>query len=131
MDTIAAAQFANFIGRFYQTLAMQVGDYLHDKIGTIPSSQVSILSDDQTRLISYSNTFFSLSDTIAFQGADTYFRQVQDATAQISNALKQIQRVDTVISIAANVITLAGGIVSKNGTMITGALSALKGEVIR
>ena len=129
MDQVAAAQFANFIARFYQNLAMKVGDYLHDNIGIISNDQVSILSDDQTRLISYSNTFFALSDSIAFQGADAYFKSVQDATGDITAALDQIKKVDTVITIAANVITLAGGIVSKNGSMIGTALTTLKGVV--
>jgi hypothetical protein len=129
MDQVAAAQFANFIGRFYQNLAMQVGDYLHQSIGNIPNEQVSILSDDQTRLISYSNTFFALSDTIAFEGADVYFKSVQDATADINAALKHIEKVDKVISISAQAITLAGGIVSQNPAMIIAALSGLKGSL--
>jgi hypothetical protein len=129
MDPIAAAQFANFIARFYQNLAMQVGDYIHEHIGDIPDNQLSILSDDQTRLISYSNTFFALSDSIAFQGADVYFSKVQAATGDISEALKSIEEADTVITIAANVITLAGGIVSRNTGMITSALTGLKGAV--
>ena len=129
MDPIAAAQFANFIARFYQNLAMQVGDYIHEHIGDIPDNQLSILSDDQTRLISYSNTFFALSDSIAFQGADVYFKKVQDATADINKALQQIQKADTVITVAANVIALAGGIVSKNTSMITTALTGLKGAL--
>lgn len=129
MDAVAAAQFANFVARFYQNLAVQVGDYLHNNIGIIPNDKLSILSDDQTRLISYSNTFFALSDNIAFQGADVYFKSVQDATGEISDALKQIDKVDKVITIAANVLTLAGGIVSKNTGMMTTALTALKGAI--
>jgi hypothetical protein len=129
MEPVAAAQFANFVARFYQTLAVQVGDYLHNNIGTIPNDKLSILSDDQTRLISYSNTFFALSDAIAFEGADVYFKSVQDATGEINDALKQIEKVDKVITIAANVLTLAGGIVSKNTGMMTTALTALKGAI--
>ena len=129
MDTVAAAQFANFVARFYQNLAAQVGDYLHNNIGIIPNEKLSILSDDQTRLISYSNTFFALSDTIAFQGADVYFKSVQDATGEISDALKHIEKVDKVITIAANVLALAGGIVSKNTGMMTTALTSLKGAI--
>jgi len=129
MDQVAAAQFANFVARFYQNLAVQVGDYLHDNIGIIPGDKLSILSDDQTRLISYSNTFFALSDAIAFQGADVYFKSVQDATGEINDALKQIAKVDQVITIAANALALAGGIVSKNTGMITAALTALKGAI--
>ena len=129
MDQVAAAQFANFMARFYQNLARQVGDYIHDHIGDIANDKFTILSDDQTRLISYSNTFFALADAIAFQGADVYFKKVQDATGDINDALKTMQEADTVIIIAANVITLAGGIVSKNGGMITTALTALKGAV--
>lgn len=129
MDQVAAAQFANFIARFYQNLATRVGDYLHENIGDIPGDQFTILSNDQTRLISYSNTFFALSDAIAFQGADVYFKKVQDATDDINQALQHIEKADTVITIAANVITLAGGIVSKNTSMITTALTGLKGAV--
>jgi len=129
MDQVAAAQFANYMGRAYQTLAQQVGDKLHEQIGNIPNSQLSILSQDQIRLLSYSNTFFALSDSIAFQGADVYFRKVQDATAAINDALKNIREISKVISISANFITLAGGLVSQNTTLIQAALNALKGEV--
>jgi len=127
MDPVAAAQFANFIARFYQNLGRQIGDFIHDHIGDIPNDRLSILSDDETRMISYSNTFFALSDTIAFKGADVYFKKVQDATGDIHDALKHMQKADTVITIAANLIALAGGIVSKNTGMITTALTALKG----
>lgn len=129
MDPVAAAQFANFIARFYQNLGRQVGDFIHDNIGNIAGDRLAILLDDQSRLISYSNTFFALSDAIAFQGADVYFKKVQDATGDINDALKNMQKADKVITIAAGVITLAGGIVSKNGSMITTALTALKGAV--
>jgi hypothetical protein len=125
MDTVQAAQFANDIGRFYQTLAGQVGDYLHQNIGTISTSQQSILSDDQTRLITYSNTFFSLSDTIAFAGADDYFQKVTNSTAQITDALNHMQTVDKIITISAGVITLAAGIVSQNGSTIIGSLQSI------
>src|ERR1700755_439337 len=106
MDQVAAAQFANFMARWYQNMASQVGDTLHQSIGNIPDEQARILADDQVRLLSYSNTFFSLSDTIAFQGADEYFKSTQDATGQITDALKHIEKVDKVISITANVIDL-------------------------
>jgi hypothetical protein len=129
MDQVAAAQFANFMARFYQNMASQVGDTLHQSIGNIPDEQARILADDQVRLLSYSNTFFSLSDAIAFQGADEYFKSTQDATGQITDALKHIEKVDKVISITANVIGLAGGIVSKNTSMMTTALTALKDQI--
>jgi hypothetical protein len=129
MDPIAAAEFANLIGRFYQTLATQVGDYIHEKMGSITKDEFSILSGDQTRLITYSNTFFALSDRIAFDGAEIYFQKVRDAMGQINEALKHIDKVDKVIEISAHVISLAGGIVSKNPAMIKAALSALKEEI--
>src|ERR1700761_1070874 len=118
MDQVAAAEFANLIGRFYQTLATQVGDTLHQQIGSLSKEQASVLMGDQSRLISYSNTFFSLSDKIAFEGADVYFAKVNDATGQISEAMKHIDKVDQVITISANVIMLAGGIVSASPSMI-------------
>jgi|GEM_PF-2140129 len=129
MDQVAAAQFANYMGRAYQMLAQQVGDKLHAQIGNIPGDQLSILSQDQVRLISYSNTFFSLSDSIAFQGADVYVKKVQDATAAVNDALKNIQEMNKVISISANFITLAGGLVSQNTSLITTALNALKDQI--
>ena len=129
MDQVAAAEFANLIGRFYQTLATQVGDTIHQNIGKIGDDQVTVLMGDQARLISYAQTFYSLSDAIAFAGADVYFKKVQDATGSITEAMKHIDKVDKVIGISANVITLAGGIVSKNTSMITTALTALKGAI--
>ncbi len=129
MDVVQAAQFANDIGRFYQTLAGQIGDYLHQNIGIISDSQMSILSDDQTRTISYSNTFFALSDTIAFAGADDYFQKVKAATGQITASLEHIQKVDKIISISAGVIGLGAGIVSQNGGMITGALQSIEQSI--
>lgn len=129
MDQIAAAEFANIIGRFYQTLATRVGDTLHQQIGTISKDQASVLMGDQSRLISYSNTFFSLSDKIAFEGADVYFKKVQDATDEITEAVKHIEKVDKIITISANTIMLAGGIVSANPSMIMGALTQLKSAI--
>ncbi|HEY4111133.1 hypothetical protein [Puia sp.] len=129
MDQVAAAQFANFMGRFYQNMATQVGDTLHQRIGTISDDQTAVLMGDQARLISYAQTFYSLSDKIAFDGADDYFKKVQDATAAINEALKHIDKVDKVINISANVIAMAGGLASKNTSMMVTALTALKGEV--
>jgi hypothetical protein len=130
MDKVAAAEFANLVGRFYQNLATQVGDTIHQNIGKMGNDQVVVLMGDQTRLISYSNTFYALSDRIAFDGADMYFKSVVDATGQISDALKHIDRVDKVISIAAGVITLAGGIVSRNVGMIASSLQTLQAAIL-
>jgi hypothetical protein len=129
MDVVAAAQFANDIGRFYQVSGQRIGDYLHQNIGNITTRQLSILSDDQTRLISYSNTFFSLSDQIAFDSADDYFTKVTAATLQINDALKKIKKVDDIITLSAAVISLAGGIISRSGGMITSSLGSIAQSV--
>ena len=125
MDKVQAAQFANSTGRFFQILAGQVGDFLHQNIDTLSDQQISILSDDQTKLITYSNTFFSLSDGIAFAGADDYVQKVKDATGQITDSLNKIKTVDKIINISAGVISLAAGIVSANGGAILGSLQSI------
>lgn len=125
MDSVQAAQFANTTGRFFQVLATQVGDFLHQHIDELTDQQISIISNDQTRLISYSNTFFSLSDHIAFDGVDEYVPKVTNATAGVSDALKKMKTADKIISITAGVISLAAGIVSQNGGAILSSLQSI------
>jgi len=125
MTALDQAQFAYDTGRFYQTVARQIGDFLHDNIKELSDRQLSILSDDQTRLISYSNTFFSLTEDITFDGAAPYFRSVTNATKQITDAIDHIQKVSDIISISAGVIGVAAGILSQNGPLIASSLAAV------
>jgi hypothetical protein len=125
MTPLEQTQFAYDTGRFYQTLAQQIGNYLHQNITTISPRELSILSDDQTRLITYSNTFLSLATTLSFDGSDVYFNSVSNATAQITEAINHIQSVNDIITITGSVIGLAGGIVSQNGGLISGSLVSI------
>jgi hypothetical protein len=124
MDTIDNAEFANDLGHFFQTVAQETGDYLHSNIDTLSRDRIDLLSDEQTRLITYANTFFSLSDAIAFDGSDPYFKAVSAATDQINQNLKTMKDVDKVINITAGIISMASAIVSRNGG---GILSSLQG----
>jgi hypothetical protein len=130
MGTTDNATFANALGHFYQNLAQQVGDYLHTNIQTLSNSDMDLISQDQIRLTSYATTFFSLSDSIAFEGSDAIFAGVSNATGTINAALKKINDTNKVINIAAGCITLAASIASKNGdavkTSLQSILSAIK-----
>jgi hypothetical protein len=125
MGTTDDALFANTLGRFYQGLAQQVGDFLHTNIASLSDSEIDVISDDQTRLTTYANTFFSLSDNIAFENSAVYFKGVSDATGTIDTALKKISDTNKVINIAAGCITLAASIASKNGSGITSSLQSV------
>jgi hypothetical protein len=125
MTPLEEAQFAYDTGRFYQTIARQIGDFIHEHISDLSDRELSIISDDQTRLISYSNTFFSLTTDISFDGAAPYFLDVKNATTQITDALGHIQSVSDIIGISAAVIGVAAGILSQNGGLIASSLTAV------
>jgi hypothetical protein len=125
MDTIDNAEFANNLGHFFQTVAQQTGDFLHSNIDTLSRDRIDLLSDEQTRLITYANTFFSLSDAVAFDGSDQYFKAVSAATDQINQNLKTMKDVDKVINITAGIISMASAIVSRNGGGILSSLQSV------
>ena len=130
MGNAEDAVSANTLGHFYQALAEQIGDFLHTNISRLSGHEIDLLSGDQDRLISYANTFFSLSDKIAFENSATYFKGVSNATDAVNAALKKIDDINKVINIAAGSITLAASILSKNGKGILSScdsiLTALK-----
>jgi hypothetical protein len=127
MGTIEDAQFANQLGQLYQSAAQQIADFLTNNIDQLEKNDIDIITDDQSRLVSYANTFYTLSDNIAFSGSDPYFAQIKAATGQISDALKTINSVNKIINIAAGIITLAAAIVSGNGKGIVSALASIIG----
>jgi hypothetical protein len=125
MDTIDNAVFANNMGHFFQTIAQQAGDFLHSNIDSLTRDRIDLLSDEQTRVITYANTFFSLSDAIAFDGSDPYFTAVSAATDKISQSLKEMKDVDKVINVTAGIISMAAAIVSRNGGGILSSLQTV------
>ncbi|HMH21313.1 MAG TPA: hypothetical protein VK563_06040 [Puia sp.] len=125
MGTTDDAKFANTMGHFYQALAGQIGEFLHTHIKSLSDGQIGILSGDEERLISYANTFFSLSDNIAFENSASYFKGVGDATDAIGAAMKKIDDINKVIGIAAGCITLAAAIVSANGQGIVSSCQSI------
>lgn len=123
------AAFANKLGHFYQALAQQLGDSIHTNIGSLSDDKIDALSNDQTTLIAYANTFFSLSDKIAFERSATYFKGVSDTIDSINEAIKKMNDIDKVVSITAGVITLAAAIVTENGSGIVSSLQTIAGAV--
>ena len=129
MGTANDAIFANKLGHFYLTIAQGLGDFLHTHIGTLPQDKVRILSDEQTRVISYANTFFSLSDKIAFEQSDIYFKGVSDAIGTVNDAIRKMEDINKVIIISSGVITLAAAIVTQNGSGIVSSLQTIGAAV--
>jgi len=129
MGTIEDAQFANQLGQLYQSAAQQIADFLTNNIDQLEKSDIDLITDDQSRIVSYANTFYTLSDNIAFSGSDQYFAQINATTQQITATLKTIDTVNKIINIAAGIITLAAAVVSGNGQGIVSALASIIGSV--
>lgn len=127
MDPIKAAKFANMLGHFYQNIAKSLGDYLHGNISNMSKVDADVLADDITRITTYGNTFYSLSDAIAFSESDTYFQSIETATSKINAAVSTIDHINKAVKIAAAIITLGSAVVSKNGQSIAAALASLIG----
>ena len=128
MDTFDYAQFANQIGGFYQQVAQAMGDYLQNNITTLAADagQLRIFCDEQSRIISYANTFYALSDKIAFVGAGELYRSVVSATASLNTDIRHIEQVDKWINFSAGVINLGSAIVSRNGGGIVSSVQAIR-----
>jgi hypothetical protein len=129
MGNTEDAIFANTLGHFYQDLAQQIGDFLHTHISSLSGHEIDLLSGDQDRLISYANTFFSLSDKIAFENSAVYFEGISNATDAVNKALKKIDDINKVINIAAGTITLAASILSMNGKGILSSCDSILAAV--
>ncbi|HLZ16327.1 MAG TPA: hypothetical protein VKQ08_04780 [Cyclobacteriaceae bacterium] len=127
MTPLENAQFANQLGHFYQSVAAQIGNYIHENIGTpgLSRPDLDILSDDQTRIISYANTFFSLSDKIAFADSDVSFGKITAAQEEIKNAVTHIDNSNKAIGIAGGVISLAAAVVTCNASGIATSLGSI------
>lgn len=128
MDTFDYARFANTIGGLYQQIAHQMGDYLQENITSIAADpgRLTVFCDEQSRIISYANTFYTLSDRIAFEGADVYYKSVIAATASLNQDIRKIEEVDKWIKFSAAVITLGTAIISANGSGIVSSILAIK-----
>ncbi|HEX9512563.1 MAG TPA: hypothetical protein VF939_18855 [Puia sp.] len=129
MGTLNDAIFANRLGHFYQDIAQDLGEFVHTHIGTLSEEDITTLSDGQTQVINYANQFFSLSDKIAFEQSETYFKGVSDAIGTLDNAVKEIHDINRVIAVSAGLITLALAIVSQNGGGILSSVQSIAGAV--
>lgn len=128
MDTFDYAGFANAMGGFYQQIAHAMGDYLQNNITTLAASpgQFRVFCDEQARIISYANTFYSLSDQIAFAGADALYKSVTTATAGMNTDIRKIESADKWINFSAGIISLGTAIVSRNGGGILSSIQVIK-----
>jgi len=102
---------------------------VHTHIGSLSNEKIDALSNDQTTLITYANTFFSLSDKIAFEQSEIYFKGVSDSIDTINEAIKKMDDINKVIKITAGVITLAAAIVTQNGGGIVSSLQTVAGAI--
>jgi hypothetical protein len=125
MGTADDAGFANAMGHFYEQVAIQLDDFLHDNIKSLQPEQRDFLEEYLEKAIDYANNFYTLSDQIAFAGSAAYFKAVSDATGDINQALTRIKNIDKIITISAGVITLAGAIATKDGGGITSSLQSV------
>ncbi len=125
MGTLEDAQFANQLGHLYQSAAQQIGDYLTNNIDQLTKEEIDTVNSYQTTIINYANTFYSLSDNIAFTGSDVYFNQINDATGQIKDALNHLDNVNKIINISAGIITLAAAVMTGNGPLIVTSIATI------
>jgi hypothetical protein len=125
MGTLEDAQFANQLGHLYQLVAQQIGDYLANNIDELTKEEIDTINNYQTEIISYANTFYSLSDNIAFTGSDQYFNQINDASGQINDALNHLDNINKIINISAGIITLAAAVMTGNGPVIVTSIATI------
>jgi hypothetical protein len=120
------AQKAIDTGNLYQAIATAMGSYLQANIAEMAKDPVGLrtYTDDQNRILSYANTFYSLGDRIAFANDDIYFQRVDAATKAINANVQTIKTMDKWIGFAGSVISLAASIVTGNGS---GILSSVEG----
>jgi hypothetical protein len=120
------AQKAIDIGNLYQGIAQEMGNYLQANIATLVRDPVNlkIFTDDQTRILSYANTFYSLGDRIAFANDEQYFQRLDAATNAINANIRTIKALDKWIGFAGSVISLGASIATGNGA---GILSSVEG----
>jgi hypothetical protein len=125
--TNGSAALAIELGKTFQLIAQQMGNYLQDNIIEMAKDPASLhtFTDDQSRVLSYSNTFFSLGARLAFQNADASIAAVQEATKAINANLNSIQKTDKWINFAGAVITLGAAIVTGNFGNIVGSAEAI------
>src|SRR6185437_2981947 len=111
--TNGSAALAIELGKTFQLIAQQMGNYLQDNIIDMAKDPASLhtFTDDQSRFLSYSNTFLSLDARLAFQNADALIAAVQEATIAINVNLFSVQNAVEWIDFAGAVITLGVAIV--------------------
>jgi hypothetical protein len=128
-NSIDFAALAIALGDTYKQVATQMEDYLEDNISAMEKDQANLqlFTSDQDRILSYSNTFFSLGAKIAFQNAGLYIAAVQHATKAINENLDSINQTDKWINLAAGVISLGVSIVSGNGSGMVSAAETILG----
>lgn len=129
MGTENDALFANKLGHFYKNIADGLGQYIHANMGSLPADQVNKLSDQLDQLINYANMFFGISDRIAFEASQNYFKGVSDAIDSIDKAVKEIKDINKAITITAGLLTLAAAIVTENGSGIVSSLQTIAGAI--
>lgn len=127
--SIDYAQEAIDLGNLFQQIAHQMGDYLQANINDMKNNPAALskFTDDQTRILSYANTFYSLGDKIAFANDEQYFNQVDAATKAINANLQTIKDVDKWIGFAGAVISMAASIASGNGSGILSSAETILG----
>lgn len=128
MDNFNYAGFANSIGNFYQLVYQEMGDFLQDNITTLAANeeQLNDFTDKQSSIKAYANTFFQLSDSIAFAGAAESFKKITAATATLNDDIRKIEKVDKWINFSAGIINLGLAITSKNNSGIISSLQSIK-----
>jgi hypothetical protein len=125
MGTKDDAAFANSMGHFYERVALQLDDFMHNNIKSLRQEQRDFLETYLEQAIDYANAFYTLSDKIAFENSAVCFKAVSNATGDINHALEKIKNIDRIIAISAGVITLAGAIAAHDGGGITKSLQSV------
>ena len=118
------------LGRFYKGVAFEISEYIYHNISTIPKDQLTKLFDDETRISTYANTFFSLAENLVFSD-DTQIVSLTNATEEVNIALKKIKKLNKIINISASVITLATAILNGNPQTIAKSVAEVIGAATK
>jgi hypothetical protein len=125
------AAFANSIGNFYQLIDQEMGNFLQNNITELDAipRQLDDFTDKQSTIQAYANTFFHLSDKIAFDGAAESFKKISETTASLNDDIRKIEKVDKWINFSAGVISLGLAIITKNNSGIISSLQSIKNAI--
>jgi hypothetical protein len=115
------------LGEFFMDAAEQIGDFIHQGVGTLPDDQLAALEQQLDQLTGYANRLIEEADQIAFADLANYLQGIQDATQKIQQDLKVIANINKAVAITAALLELGVGVLTQSGSSIGAALQTIGG----